>query len=123
MNTTTSESGTDEGKLARPRRPEAGERERVVAEWAASGKTVDEMAAKTGWSTFTLYRWRLDAGQGKRSRPKVAPSPPTKLLSVPRPALEIPGSLGGGGDDRLRDKRSLFRRVVRPAWAAQLFGS
>jgi transposase-like protein len=84
MNTTTAENKTDETRVSSHRRPATGERERVVAEWASSGKTVDEMAAATGWSPYTLYRWRLDAGQGKRSKPKVATEP--RLLVVAKPA-------------------------------------
>ncbi len=90
MNTTTRENGTNEGKITRPRWPAPGERERVVAEWAASGKTVEEMAAQTGWSTHTLYRWRLDVRHGKGRNGATASRP--KLLAVPKPTSAAPGA-------------------------------
>lgn len=49
MNPTITESGSRERK-AESRSPEPGERDRVVAEWAATGKKVEEMAVATGWS-------------------------------------------------------------------------
>jgi transposase-like protein len=117
MNTTTTENGTNERKITRPRWPAPGERERVVAEWAASGKTVEEMAAQTGWSTHTLYRWRLDVRHG-RGGSGATPSRP-KLLPVPKPASGAPGAwaaevaIGTGISMRLS-------AVCPPAWVGQL---
>ena len=120
MNTTTAtENGTEDRKITRLRRPEPGERERVVAEWAASGKSVEEVAALTGWSPYTLYRWRLDAGQGKRSKPKPAPSSQPKLVAVPRPTSLATGAwaaevtVSPGVSVRLSSSCS-------PAWAGHL---
>lgn len=61
-----------------------------MAEWAASGKTVEEMAAATGWSPYTLYRWRQEARAGRGS--KAAMPPPPKLLAVPKPVSAGPGA-------------------------------
>jgi len=92
MNTTTTEgeaTGSDvRGRLGRPAR---GERERVLSEWAASGRTVEETAAATGWSKHTLYRWRRDAATQRRRRqqkvPKIAP-----LVAVPKPVSPASGN-------------------------------
>ena len=92
MNTTTMEGETtDVGVGGGFRHPEPGERERVLSDWAASGRTVEETAAATGWSKHTLYRWRRDAApHGRRRRqkvPKVAP-----LVAVPKPVSPASGS-------------------------------
>jgi transposase-like protein len=92
MNTTTTEAettGSDvRGRLGRPAR---GERERVLSEWAASGRTVDETAAATGWSKHTLYRWRRDAApQGRRRPQKVPKNAP--LVAVPKPVAAASGN-------------------------------
>lgn len=87
MNNTTTGSGTDERVVPGGRRPTPGERERVLSEWATSGRSVVEMAASTGWSLHTLYRWRRDAGQAVRRRAVVTESSSTPpLLPVPKPA-------------------------------------
>lgn len=82
MNTTTSENGTTETNARAPRRPDAGERARVLAEWAANGRSVKEMAAATGFSTHTLYRWRHEAGRRRRVALPARPA----LIAVPKPA-------------------------------------
>jgi transposase-like protein len=92
MNTTTIENETNEAKVKTRRHPEPGERVRVLAEWATSGKTVEEMVAATGWSSYTLYRWRAEAGQGKRTKPKAPPPPRPKMLAVPKPTAAAPGT-------------------------------
>lgn len=89
MNTTTIGDGTEEVK-PNGRRPEPGERERVLADWAASGRTVEQMAAATGWSTYTLYRWRHTAGA--RKSPKIKPAKRPSLLPVPKPPSAVTGS-------------------------------
>ena len=61
-----------------------------MAEWAASGKSAEEMAAITGWSPYTLYRWRLDAGLGKKA--KGASPLRAKLLPVPKPSSPVAGA-------------------------------
>ena len=119
MNTTTT-TGNDTGEPkinGRPRRPMPGERERILAEWATSGMPVDEMAAQTGWSPYTLYRWRLDAGGGKA--PKGARPSKAKLLAVPRPTSLATGvwaaevAMSSGISVRLSAGSA-------PAWIAQL---
>ena len=69
------------------RKPAEGERKRVLAEWAASGKTVAEMVASTGWSEWTLYRWRQRARQGEANLGGKNPSmrPRAELVAVPAP--------------------------------------
>lgn len=84
MNTTIEAETTEDKLNGRLRRPAPGERERVMSEWAASGQTVEEIAAATGWSKHTLYRWRRDATpaerRAQRRRSKLPP-----LLAVPKP--------------------------------------
>ena len=87
MNTTTTiGNGASEPNVIRKlRRPEAEERERILAEWAATGKSVGEMAAATGWSAFTLYRWRHEAGRGRRSKARRKRMSAPSMLVVPKP--------------------------------------
>jgi hypothetical protein len=92
MNTTTIEGETTGSNLGgRLRRPQAGERERVLSDWARSGGTVEETAAGTGWSKQTLYRWRREAAalQGRRLR-KGLKIP--QLVAVPKPVSTGSGS-------------------------------
>ena len=65
------------------RRPQADEREKVLAAWAASGQSVEEVAGATGWSRWTLYRWRADA-RGDRIQRQRRPSK-RALVAVPAP--------------------------------------
>ena len=65
MNTEETKAGVAESKGRL--RPEASEREKILAAWAASGQTVEEVAGATGWSTWTLYRWRAEA-RGDRTQ-------------------------------------------------------
>ena len=97
------------------RRPEEGERERIIAEWAASGKTVRAMAVETGWSEWTLYRWRKRAqhgGQNLGAKPRPAKR---ALVAVPAPAFGVAVAevMTRGGVVRLWATAS-------PAWAGQL---
>ena len=80
MNTT--DDNTNGTEIRKLRRPGSAERERVLAEWAASGRRIEEIAATTGWSRHTLYRWRQLARKGKRVKKAAIPA----LLAVPRPA-------------------------------------
>jgi len=111
------ESGSGERKVKENRSPEPGERERVVAEWAATGKKVEEMAVATGWSVYTLYRWRSDIRAEKTPKQTCA----TKLLAVPKPVSAMCGAwaaevtMGSGLSVRLS-------AGCTPAWAAQLVG-
>lgn len=86
MNTTTPKEEERKNR-ENGRRPQPGERERVVAEWAVSGKTVEQMAAETGWSIYTLYRWRLDAREAKAGKGTAKP----RLLAVPKPEAVVYG--------------------------------
>ena len=118
MNPTITESGSGERKARGRRSPEPGERERVVAEWAATGKKVEEMAVATGWSAYTLYRWRSDIRATKAPKKQEGG---TKLLAVPKPVSTMSGAwaaevmMGSGLSVRL------LAGCTR-AWAAQLVG-
>jgi transposase-like protein len=81
METNAATSGGGGGER---RRPEAGERERILAEWATSGRTVEEMAAATGWTTWTLYRWRAEARGVQRPRRRTTER---AMVAVPPPAV------------------------------------
>lgn len=114
MNKTTQK---EEGRKnqERGRRPEPGERERVVAEWAASGKTVDQMAAETGWSIYTLYRWRLDAREAKAGKETAEP----RLLAVPKP--ERVGHGGWAAEVTIGNGLSMrLAAGCAPRWAAEM---
>jgi transposase-like protein len=80
MNTTTIENGAEEAK-PNGRRAQPAERAQVLAEWAASGKSAGAMAAITGWSTYTLYRWKNEAAREKRPLRVKRP----ELVAVPKP--------------------------------------
>jgi transposase-like protein len=85
MNTTTIENGENNGageRHPKRRRPSPGERERILAHWAREGRTVEEMAAASGWSTHTLYRWRHEASKKRRRESTPAP----RLIAVPKPS-------------------------------------
>lgn len=90
---TTKQNADDGSSLQRQargnggRKPAERERKRVLAEWAASGKTVAEMVASTGWSEWTLYRWRQRARQGEANLGGKNPSmrPRAELVAVPAP--------------------------------------
>lgn len=112
MNTTGNETnGIEFRKL---RRPSSAERERVLAEWTASGRTKEEMAAATGWSPHTLYRWWLQANNVK---PKRTPKP---MLNVPPPAQPVRQAWAaeimiGAGATSVRLSPS-----CAPSWAGEL---
>jgi len=88
-----------------------------VAEWAATGKKVEEMAVATGWSAYTLYRWRSDIRATKAPKKQEGG---TKLLAVPKPVSTMSGAwaaevmMGSGLSVRL------LAGCTR-AWAAQLW--
>jgi hypothetical protein len=90
MNTTGTGTEELEATGGDARRPPLGKIEQVLAEWAASGKTVREVAAETGWSIHTLYRWRRDARRPK-STTAAGSATSAKLLAVPKP-----GGVEGG---------------------------
>lgn len=96
------------------RRPQAGERERILAEWAASGRTVEEMAAATGWTTWTLYRWRAESRGVQRPRRR---APERALVAVPPPAVR------GTWAAEIQAGHGWTLRLTGgccPAWAGQL---
>jgi transposase-like protein len=87
MNTAETNPGVAESTGRR--RPEANERARILSAWSASGQSVEEVAGATGWSTWTLYRWRAQArGEGtpRRRRPKER-----ALVAVPAPVATARG--------------------------------
>jgi transposase len=99
------------------RRPEANEREKVLAAWAASGQSVEEVAEATGWSTWTLYRWRAEARGGETQRRRR----PSKraLVAVPAPLAAASGEWTA----ELLTTTGIRVRLAAscaPAWAAQL---
>ena len=79
--------GMNTEDVKRKRRPVAGERESILAEWEKAGKTVNEMAASTGWSQWTLYRWRERArrGEAKLGGDNRVKRASQALVSVPAP--------------------------------------
>ena len=92
MNTTTIVAETRGSNLGgRLRRPQAGERERVLSDWVTNGRTVEETAAATGWSKHTLYRWRREAAALQRRRLQKRPKIP-QLVAVPKPVSTGSGS-------------------------------
>lgn len=115
MNTEETKAGVAESKGRL--RPEASEREKILAAWAASGQTVEEVAGATGWSTWTLYRWRAEArddGTPRRRRPRER-----ALVAVPAPlataSAEWAAELWTTTGVRVRLAAS-----CAPGWAAQL---
>lgn len=84
MNTTGDEAEGSE--VRKKRRPTKVERERILAEWAASGRTQEEMAALTGWSRHTLLRWRQVANGASAKKTAKAmldvPPPPGRFREV-----------------------------------------
>ena len=66
--TTGTTTGTAVAGVNGRRGPKEGERERILADWAAHGKKVEEVAEETGWSQWTLYRWRGRARRGEVDR-------------------------------------------------------
>ncbi len=106
-NAATNERGAER------RRPQAEERERILAEWAASGRTVEEIAAATGWTTWTLYRWRAEARGAKRPRRR---APERTMVAVPPP-------VNGRWAAEIQTGRGWTLRLASgccPAWAGQL---
>lgn len=99
------------------RRPEVNEREKILAAWAASGQPVEEVARATGWSTWTLYRWRAKArGEGtpRRRRPGER-----ALVAVPAPMASASGEWAA---EVITTKGIRMRLAAgcTPAWAGQL---
>lgn len=102
-------------RRGRPLRPGPDERAGILAEWAKSGRTVEEMARATGWSPWTLYRWRAKAGGGvgpRRRRRSAA-----ALVAVPAPVgtTAWPAEIVTVGGVRLR-----LTTACTPEWAVQL---
>jgi hypothetical protein len=87
MNTEEMKPGVAEIKGRR--RPLANEREKVLAAWAASGQSVEEVAGATGWSTWTLYRWRAEARGDRTQRPRRRRE--RALVAVPAPVATASG--------------------------------
>lgn len=115
MNTEETNPGVAEVKGGR--RPEVNEREKILAAWAASGQPVEEVARATGWSTWTLYRWRAKArGDGKlrRRRPNER-----ALVAVPAP---MTGASGEWAAEVLTTTGIRIRLAAgcTPGWVGQL---
>jgi hypothetical protein len=113
MNTGETKAGVAGSKGRR--RPEATERDKILSAWAASGQTVGEVAAATGWSTWTLYRWRAEArGDGT---PRLRRPRERALVAVPAPtaSAEWAAELWTTTGVRVR-----LAAGCAPAWAAQL---
>lgn len=101
-------------RRGRPRRPGTDERAVILAEWVKSGRTVEEMARATGWSPWTLYRWRAKArgvGRPRRGRSTAA------LVAVPAPVgtTAWPAEIVTVGGVRLR-----LTTACTPEWVVQL---
>ena len=112
------DSTAPEGEVkrrGRPRRPGTDERAAILAEWEKSARTVEEMARATGWSPWTLYRWRAKARGvvGPRRVRRTA----TALVAVPAPVgtTAWPAEIVTVGGVRLR-----LTTACTPEWAVQL---
>lgn len=113
MNPTTT-GGSAESRANRPRRPLSGEREKILAEWAASGKAVTTVAAETGWSEWTLYRWRERARRGESNLAGKKKGWRGGLVAVPAPVT-------GAAVAELTTRSGVVRffAPASPTWAAQ----
>ena len=112
MNTTSATSA--ESQANRPRRPLSGEREKILADWAASGKPVTTVAAETGWSEWTLYRWRERARRGESNLGGKKKGERGGMVAVPAPA-------SGAAVAELTTRHGVVRcfAPASPTWAAQ----
>lgn len=92
----------------------AEEREGILKVWAASGKSAEEFAAQSGWSHWTLLRWRTEAARPTRRRTE-DPRGANLLVAVPAPARSVWAAevMTRSGTVRLAGSAS-------PAWAGQL---
>lgn len=115
MNTEETRPGVAETKGRR--RPQANERESILAAWAASGQSVEEVAGATGWSTWTLYRWRAEA-RGDRPPPRQRRSEQT-LVAVPAPVATASGEWAAEVLTTTGIRVRLAASCA-PGWAAQL---
>jgi transposase-like protein len=115
MNTEETKPGVAEIKWRR--RPQANEREKILAARSASGQAVEEVAGATGGSPWTLYRWRAQA-RGDRTPPRRRPSE-RALVAVPAPTATASGEWAA----ELLTTTGIRVRLAAscaPAWAAQL---
>lgn len=113
----TEETKPSVAEIKGRRRPDTNEQEKILAEWAASGQSVEEVAGATGWSRWTLYRWRAKARGDGRQRPR-RPSE-RALVAVPAPVATASGEWAA----ELLTTTGIRVRLAAscaPAWAAQL---
>ena len=101
--------------IARPQRPHLRpeERARVLALWAKSGLSAEEVARQTGVSRSSLGRW-------KRAR---SASPRTMTAVTPRATLvEVPAPIGNASVAEVMTRGGPVRlfTAAAPAWAAEL---
>lgn len=113
----TEETKPEVAEIEGRRRPQANEREKILAAWTASGQSVEEVAGATGWSTRTLYRWRAkargDRMQGQRGRSERA------LVAVPAPMATASGEWAAEVLTTTGIRVRLAANCA-PGWAGQL---
>jgi transcriptional regulator with XRE-family HTH domain len=88
----------------------APEREQILALWAQSGLSAEEVAHRTGVSRSSLARW-------KRAR-----STPSGSVTAHAALVEVPAPLGGLGVAEVKTRGGAVRlfAAATPTWAAQL---
>ena len=98
-------------------RPKPGERERILADWAEHGKDVHQVVRETGWSEWTLYRWRGHARRGETNLGG-------KLRSANQAGalVAVPAPLGGAAAAEVTTRLGVIRVfATAPAgWVAEV---
>jgi len=87
------------------------EREQVVARWAQSGLSANEVAERTGVSRSSLTRWK------RQLSTRTGPAEPLLVTLV-----EVPPPIGGLGVAEVMTRGGAVRlfAMASPQWAAQL---
>lgn len=103
----------DEGQATakRKRRPSAEERAKILAEWAASGRTAGAMSAAADWSKSALYRWRTRHGEPNLRKT----GEPQRLVAVPAPVVN-----SAVAEVLTHNAAVRLFATATPQWAAQL---
>ena len=103
----------DEGQATakRKRRPNDEERAKILAEWAASGRTAGAMSAAADWSKSALYRWRTRHGD-----------PRLRKTDERQPLVAVPAPIANSAVAEVLTRNAAVRlfSTASPPWAAQL---